>query len=60
MTVWAILDTTNTIVNIVDDVYGTVPVQTYVTGQTQIDYSTLPEGVWAGWQRQADGTWQSG
>lgn len=50
MTTWAILDQASTIINIVDDRNGTVPVQQYVPGQLQRDIRTMPDGAWAGMQ----------
>jgi hypothetical protein len=48
MTIWVILDTTNTVINVVDDQNGTVPVMHYVVGQTQLDIKTCPHDVWCG------------
>lgn len=56
MTVWAILDTTNTIINVVDDLGSSASIFQYIPGQVQVDMKTLPLGVWAGFQL-VNGTW---
>lgn len=59
MTIWAILDTTNTIINVVDDIGGTVPVMQYTVGQRQLDLKTLPPSATTGAQLQPDGSWSA-
>lgn len=56
MAIWAILDPTGTIINVVDDQDGKTPPLKYVSGQTKLDMKSLPDGVWAGW-KMVDGQW---
>ena len=61
MTVWAILDSTSTIINVYDDGgKNTAPAtgdpHLLGKGVLSVDISTLPHGAWTGWQ-QINGDW---
>lgn len=50
MTIWLIMDSTNTVINVLDD--KPAPIDPALT---KIDQRAAPLGAWAGWRLGADG-----